>query len=79
MTANAPLRFSHLTIADGLSQTSVETIFQDHSGFMWFGTHDGLNRFDGYQFKHFKHDSQNIHNLSSGMISVIYEDKNHTL
>ena len=76
---NSRLRFDHLSITDGLSQVSVETIFEDHRGFMWFGTHDGLNRYDGYQFKQFRHDPQNTHSLSSSMITVIYEDSDNTL
>src|SRR5436190_23156679 len=42
------LRFDHLNIEQGLSQSSVNVIFQDSHGFMWFGTEDGLNRYDGY-------------------------------
>ena len=49
------LQFSHYTINEGLSENSVMCILQDSRGFLWFGTGDGLNRFDGYQFKIFKH------------------------
>ena len=49
--------FQHLSRADGLSQASVFAIAQDRSGFMWFGTRNGLNRYDGYQFKVYKKDT----------------------
>ena len=42
--------FNHLTIDDGLSQNSVNVVFQDSKGFMWFGTQDGLNRYDATIF-----------------------------
>jgi ligand-binding sensor domain-containing protein len=44
------IRFERLTVEDGLSQNAVLTIVQDHQGFLWFGTEDGLNKYDGYQF-----------------------------
>ena len=50
---SSPLRFQHLTIDDGLSQSSVYTVFRDSKGYMWFGTEDGLNRYDGYHFQVF--------------------------
>ena len=40
------INFSHLSIQDGLSNRNVLSVFQDHYGFMWFGTNDGLNRYD---------------------------------
>jgi hypothetical protein len=47
----APLKFAHLSLEQGLSQSTVLCILQDRRGFMWFGTQDGLNRYDGYTFK----------------------------
>ena len=52
------IAFNHLTVDDGLSQSSVTCIFQDRKGFMWFGTQDGLNRYDGYKFKVFQKHSK---------------------
>jgi ligand-binding sensor domain-containing protein len=53
-TALSPaVRFEHLSINEGLSQNTVVSIVQDNQGFLWFGTEDGLNRYDGYQFKLF--------------------------
>lgn len=69
------LRFQHLTIDDGLPQNSILTIAQDSSGFLWFGTEDGLTRFDGYDFKIYKHDEDNINSLSHSYISKVVADK----
>ncbi|MBO1317852.1 sensor histidine kinase [Acanthopleuribacter pedis] len=46
-----PVYFDHLALEEGLSQSRVLAVEQDHHGFMWFGTQDGLNRYDGYQFR----------------------------
>ena len=49
------ISFEHIDISNGLSQNTVQAIIQDREGFMWFGTKDGLNRFDGRHFKVFRH------------------------
>src|SRR5215469_18501454 len=51
------IRFKRLSSSQGLSQVRVSQIIQDNQGFIWFGTQNGLNRFDGYKFKIFKHDA----------------------
>ncbi len=53
---NGQHRFDHLSVTDGLSQNSVNDIFQDSEGYLWFATQDGLNRFDGYEFTWYMED-----------------------
>lgn len=69
------IRFDHLTVEDGLSQSSVWAIVQDRQGFLWFGTEEGLNRYDGFGFEIFKHDPQNPNSLQSNVISSLYIDR----
>ena len=64
----------YLSIENGLSNNSVTAIFQDHYGFMWFGTYDGLNRYDGYSFKVFKNHWGNEGSLINNHIICIAED-----
>ena len=52
---NPNVRFKKLTIKEGLSQSTINSVTQDKFGFMWFGTQDGLNRYDGAEVVHFKH------------------------
>jgi ligand-binding sensor domain-containing protein len=66
--------FRHLTIEDGLSQSTIFSILQDRIGFMWFGTTDGLNKFDGYNFTHFFHSELDSNSISGNSIREIYED-----
>ncbi len=68
-----------LTINDGLSQNYIHYIYQDSKGFIWFGTKDGLNRFDGYEFKIFKNDIHDKSSLSSNYVRAICEDENNNL
>ncbi len=69
-------RFEHLSVQQGLSQNSVWSILQDREGFMWFGTQDGLNKYDGYTFTVFKPDPRDPeHTLHHNMISDIHEDR----
>lgn len=71
--ANNAYYFSHINIEDGLSQNSVNCILQDTKGFMWFGTKNGLNRFDGYSFKIYTR-SDAMSGLGNSTINCIAED-----
>lgn len=71
--------FEQFGIADGLSQNTVYAILQDSRGFLWFGTEDGLNRYDGYTFKVYRHNPDEPGSLSSNRIQSIYEDKFGTI
>ena len=77
--AQGDITFKHLNVEDGLSQSAVTCIFQDKAGFMWFGTQDGLNRYDGYNFKVFKNNPKDSTSLSDNFIFSIYEDESGTL
>src|SRR5215210_2004596 len=68
------LRFEHLTIADGLSHNMVECVLEDKNGYLWFGTHDGLNRYDGYSFKVYKFDPADTASLAQNLIATLFED-----
>ena len=69
------LAFQKLTINEGLSQGMVNTIIQDRYGFMWFGTKDGLNRYDGYSFKVFRHDPADSTSIRESTITGLAEDQ----
>jgi diguanylate cyclase (GGDEF)-like protein len=70
------MRFDHVTMDDGLSQSAVVAIAQDSKGFMWFGTENGLNRFDGYEFEHFMRERGNPNALRSDFIYSLATDDN---
>lgn len=73
------IRFEHITKSDGLSQGSVYDVYQDHQGFLWFATQDGLNKYDGYQFKIYRNDSNDSSSISNNWITKITEDKDDNL
>ena len=65
----------HYSILDGMSQNTVMAILQDKKGFMWFGTWDGLNRYDGYEFKIFKAMNDGVEVQVNNRVTTIYEDE----
>ena len=66
--------FKNLSVQNGLSQNTVNAILQDKQGFMWFGTKDGLNRYDGLSFRKFKHDDRTRRSIGNNFITALYED-----
>ncbi len=72
-------QFSHYGVSEGLSQSEILCILQDSEGYIWFGTQNGLNKFDGYSFESFFNDPADIHTISSNWIFDIAEDQNGIL
>lgn len=74
MLQGQPHYFRHYQVEQGLSHNSVTSSLQDKQGFMWFGTKDGLNRFDGYSFKIFRHDPDDPGSIGSNSILKLCEN-----
>ncbi|MBU8892767.1 MAG: response regulator [Bacteroidales bacterium] len=66
--------FGKLSIKDGLSHSNVYTIIQDNSGYLWFGTQDGLNKYDGYKFTIYRHEITNPNSLTTGNFGKMLQD-----
>ena len=79
ISVSQDVKFSHLGLKDGLSQTTVFAILQDKQGFMWFGTEDGLNKYDGYTFKVYSHFPHDAKSLTNNTILALFEDNNGML
>ena len=73
------LRFDRLTVREGLSHNTVRAILQDHDGFLWVGTQDGLNRWDGYVFRKFRHDPRDPNSPSHNFVMSMAEDEAHAI
>jgi ligand-binding sensor domain-containing protein/signal transduction histidine kinase/AraC-like DNA-binding protein len=71
--------FDHFSVKEGLSQNSIMAIHKDTEGFMWFGTKDGLNKFDGYQFTTYRHNLYDDNSLSGNFVKTITEDRDGIL
>ena len=76
---SSKIRFERFGIQDGLSDNTITSICHDSKGFMWFGTRNGLNRFDGYVYVHFKHDPNDSTTISDNFIQDIFEDSDGVL
>ena len=73
------LEFERFTIDDGLSQNTVYKVFQDSRGYLWLGTQGGLDRYNGYEFKHYEHESNDSTSIVNGWIRSINEDEDGLL
>ena len=78
-TSEPHFYFKQLSQLDGLSQNYVRAITMDHNGFYWIGTRSGLNRFDGYEFIRFYHDSSDSLSLPGNLIQYVVEDNDNNL
>jgi len=72
-------QFDHFAVEDGISQSAIICIFQDSEGFIWIGTQNGLNKFDGYTFENYFNDPGDTNSISNSWIFDITEDKNGCL
>lgn len=70
------LKFKKYSQEEGLSQSSVLCILQDSKGYMWFGTRDGLNNYDGHKFKTYRYNYKDKKSISNSFIKCLFEDKN---
>jgi ligand-binding sensor domain-containing protein/signal transduction histidine kinase len=73
------LQFKHLSSEQGLSSSKANCALQDHKGFMWIGTYDGLNRYDGSTFKIYKKKTSDSGSISGDYIRTIFEDRSNNL
>src|SRR3984957_14885951 len=73
------IRFARISSSQGLSQARVSDIVQDDQGFIWFGTWNGLNRYDGYNFKVFKHEPERQESLSGVFVYSLFKGRAGTI
>ncbi|VXB21269.1 two-component regulator propeller domain-containing protein [Massilia sp. 9I] len=73
------LRFEHLSVAEGLAQETVLAVAQDRDGFMWFGTQNGLSRFDGYRVINYRSVPGKANSLSNSWVRVLHLDRHGRL
>ncbi|MDC3260237.1 hypothetical protein OAU66_01645, partial [bacterium] len=72
--AEQHIRFDLLSIKDGLSQSSINAVVQDKQGFIWIGTQDGLNKYDGYSFTTYYHDPEDSSSICDNFIRALEVD-----
>jgi len=75
----ANTQFESLGVEQGLSQSTVICMLEDRQGFLWIGTQEGLNRYDGYDVKTYYHEPENPHSLSNDYIMSLFEDEHGSI
>ena len=79
ITDGKDIRFTHLSTEEGLSQSRVDRLLQDAQGFLWIGTTNGLNRFDGYRFQQYKPEANNPNSIGGVFIYALFQDRSGVL
>jgi diguanylate cyclase (GGDEF)-like protein/PAS domain S-box-containing protein len=79
LSSQATLKFKHLLSADGLSKDNVFDIAQDLDGFIWIATEDGLNRYDGKSFVHYRKNLEDPNSIANNFIRKVFVDKDGVL
>ncbi|WP_448549179.1 EAL domain-containing protein [Thalassotalea fusca] len=79
LNTNDALKFKHLSVEHGLSQNNVFSVTQDHKGFIWIGTENGLNRYDGYAFKQYRKNISLPNSLADNLVRKVFVDSKGTL
>ena len=77
--AQEHINFKHITIENGLSQSNAQTIYQDSNGYIWIGTNEGLNRYNGFEMKVYKSDKDKKNTIINNYILSIQEDNEKNL
>ena len=73
------LMFKHITEEDGLSASHVNCLLEDDLGFLWFGTQDGLNKFDGYQIRIFRNEPGDTASIASNCVNAALQFSHHLI
>lgn len=73
------IKFEHYTINEGLSNNCINTIHRDHLGLLWIGTNNGINVFDGYNFKTYNHQDPDSNSISDNIITKIFQDSDNDI
>lgn len=66
--------FERYSIAQGMYETNISSVIQDDTGFLWFATHSGLEKFDGYNFTNYKNDPDDTNSIDNAIVNTLYED-----
>ena len=73
-SVQSQVSFDQLTIEQGLANNSIRTIFQDSEGYIWFGTLNGMSRYDGKQFKNFAYNPEDSTSINNNKVRRLFQD-----
>ena len=77
--AQSEFSFENISVKDGLAESTVKVILEDHNGFMYFGTENGLDIYNGYEFKNYHMNSFNDSSMLGNKVSYLFEDSKNSI